>query len=89
MNLVLGAVVESFSFAFQDYGKVTRIKRSDMRDFKRVWANFDTERTGYIQPRDVGRFLGVSCPSPTELAFVRHADAPEPARYLTAAPWRF
>ncbi|GAA5981675.1 hypothetical protein JCM10908_004562 [Rhodotorula pacifica] len=58
VNLVLGAVVEGFSFAFQDYGKVTRIRRSDMRDFKRVWASFDADRTGYIQRRDVGKFLG-------------------------------
>lgn len=59
VNLVLGAVVETFSFAFQEYGKVTRITRGDMRGFKRVWSTFDTERKGYLQPRDVPRFLSV------------------------------
>lgn len=31
-----------------------------MRGFKKVWAEFDPERTGYLQPRDVSRFCRVS-----------------------------
>ncbi|GAA6002036.1 hypothetical protein JCM10207_003048 [Rhodosporidiobolus poonsookiae] len=57
VNLILGAVIENFSFVFQTYVKVTSITREQMRGFKKVWAQFDTERTGYLQPKDVPRFL--------------------------------
>ncbi|GAA5967490.1 hypothetical protein JCM11641_000565 [Rhodosporidiobolus odoratus] len=57
VNLVLGAVIENFSFVFQAYGKVTNINREQMRHFKKTWAQFDTERTGHLQPNDIGRFL--------------------------------
>ncbi|GAA5872257.1 hypothetical protein JCM8547_004796 [Rhodosporidiobolus lusitaniae] len=57
VNLLLGAVIENFSFVHQAYGKVTTIDREQMRDYKKLWAQFDTERTGYLQPKDVGRFL--------------------------------
>ncbi|GEM06733.1 calcium channel subunit Cch1 [Rhodotorula toruloides] len=50
VNLILAAVVDGFSFIWQDYGKVARITRGDMRSFKKVWAEFDPERTGFIQP---------------------------------------
>jgi len=64
VNLVLGVVVESFSFVYQEYGGVTRISREQMRGFKQVWAQFDPDRSGYLQPGDVGRFLHVrSAPS--------------------------
>ncbi|BGP38716.1 calcium channel protein [Rhodotorula kratochvilovae] len=57
VNLILGVVVESFSFIYQEYGRVTRISREQMRGFKKVWAEFDPERTGYLQPKDVARFF--------------------------------
>ncbi|GAA5943198.1 hypothetical protein JCM10213_006241 [Rhodosporidiobolus nylandii] len=57
VNLILGAVIENFSFVFQSYNKVTSINREQMRSFKKVWAQFDPERTGHLQPRDVGPFL--------------------------------
>ncbi|GAA5835858.1 hypothetical protein JCM9279_002122 [Rhodotorula babjevae] len=57
VNLVLGVVVESFSVVYQEYGGVVRLSRAQMRGFKQVWATIDPERTGYIQPKDVGRFL--------------------------------
>lgn len=30
-----------------------------MRGYKKVWSVFDPERTGHIQPKDVGLFLHV------------------------------
>ncbi|GAA6051051.1 Calcium-channel protein CCH1 [Rhodotorula toruloides] len=57
VNLILAAVVDGFSFIWQDYGKVARITREDMRSFKKVWAEFDPERTGFIQPAVIPRFL--------------------------------
>ncbi|GAA5884714.1 hypothetical protein JCM6882_005364 [Rhodosporidiobolus microsporus] len=57
VNLLLGAVIENFSFAFQAYGKVTGISREQMRGFKKLWAQFDPEQTGHLQPRDLAAFL--------------------------------
>ncbi|GAA6002347.1 calcium channel protein CCH1 [Rhodotorula paludigena] len=56
VNLILGVIVEAFGFAYKAYGNVTRVTREQMRGFKQVWAEFDPERTGYLQPRDVSRF---------------------------------
>ncbi|GAA5936334.1 DNA-binding ATPase [Sporobolomyces koalae] len=57
VNLVLGAVIENFSFVFQEYGKVTNISREQMRSFKKVWTEFDPDRTGYLQKEQIPRFL--------------------------------
>jgi Ca2+-binding EF-hand superfamily protein len=59
-NLILGAVIENFSYVFQAYGKVTNIDREQMRSFKKIWAEFDAERTGYLQRKDIVRFFGAS-----------------------------
>ncbi|GAA5898852.1 calcium channel protein CCH1 [Sporobolomyces salmoneus] len=56
-NLVLGAVIENFSFVFQDYGKVTNINREQMRSFKEVWQEFDPDRTRYLRKEQIPRFL--------------------------------
>ncbi|GAA6064276.1 hypothetical protein JCM10212_000978 [Sporobolomyces blumeae] len=57
VNLVLGAVIENFSFVFQDYGKVTSVNRGQMRSFKKLWTEFDPERTGYLAKADIPKFL--------------------------------
>lgn len=59
------AVVENFSFVFQVYGRVKSLNREQLRSFKKVWAEFDTERSGYLPRRDLVRFLGVSTSSST------------------------
>ena len=59
-NLILGAVVENFSYVFQIYGKVQMINREEMRGYKRVWQKFDPERTGFMKKQDIVAFLGVS-----------------------------
>lgn len=58
-NLILGAVVENFSYVFQNYGKVKSLNREQMRNFKKVWRQFDPERTGYIQKKDIVPFFAV------------------------------
>lgn len=35
------------------------LDREQLRSFKKVWAAFDTERSGYLPRRDIVRFLGV------------------------------
>ncbi|KAL8283193.1 hypothetical protein RQP46_005971 [Phenoliferia psychrophenolica] len=57
-NLILGAVVENFSYVFQIYGKVQTINREQMRGYKRVWQQFDPDRTGFMQKKDIVPFLG-------------------------------
>ncbi|KPV76292.1 uncharacterized protein RHOBADRAFT_52318 [Rhodotorula graminis WP1] len=57
VNIILGVVVQSFSFVYQEHGAVTRVSRAQLRHYKSVWARCDPERTGFIQPKDVGLFL--------------------------------
>lgn len=59
-NLILGAVVYNFSFVFQIYGTVKDLDREQMRDYKRVWGEFDPERTGYLARKDIVSFFSVS-----------------------------
>ncbi|KAK4699999.1 hypothetical protein P7C70_g6253, partial [Phenoliferia sp. Uapishka_3] len=56
-NLILGAVVENFSYVFQIYGKVRSINREQMRGYKRVWQRFDPERTEFMPRRRIVPFL--------------------------------
>jgi hypothetical protein len=59
-----GVVVENFSYVFTGPSSVTR---EEMRAFKKVWAEFDTERTGYLQLYKLDMFFSVSLilPSPS------------------------
>lgn len=59
-NLILGAVVYNFSFVFQIYGSVKDLEREQMREYKRVWGEFDPERTGYLARKDIVSFFSVS-----------------------------
>jgi len=49
----------SFSYVFQLYGRVTTINREEMRAFKKVWAELDTQRTGYLRRRQYSSFFAV------------------------------
>lgn len=42
-----GTVVENFSYVFQLGGKPS-LSREQMRGYKKVWAEFDPHRTGYV-----------------------------------------
>jgi len=49
-------VVENFSYVFQLAGP-TSITREEMRAFKKVWAELDPARRGYIRREDLGKFF--------------------------------
>jgi len=47
LNMFTGTVVENFSYIFQVGGKMS-LSRAQLRAFKKAWAHFDPDRTGYI-----------------------------------------
>lgn len=53
-----GVVVENFSYVFQLTGEMS-ITREEMRAFKKVWAEFDPDRTGYISRKSLVPFFSV------------------------------
>ena len=44
-----GVVVENFSYVFQLAGGAKAVDREQMRAFKKVWAEFANQRTGYLE----------------------------------------
>jgi hypothetical protein len=44
-----GVVVENFSYVFQTTGGAKSITREEMRSFKKVWAEFANQKTGYLE----------------------------------------
>lgn len=54
-----GVVVQSFSYIFRVGGKII-LNREEMRAFKKAWAEFDVERTGFLPRRDFAPFFAVS-----------------------------
>nr|XP_019045668.1 high-affinity cell membrane calcium channel [Kwoniella bestiolae CBS 10118]OCF24598.1 high-affinity cell membrane calcium channel [Kwoniella bestiolae CBS 10118] len=56
LNMFTGVVVESFAYVYQMPGG-SSLNRAEMRAFKRLWAEFDTQRTGYIKRKDFVRFF--------------------------------
>ena len=53
-----GIVVENFSYVYQQQGTAS-LTRGQMRAFKKAWAEFDLESTGYLRRDKIGPFLGV------------------------------
>ncbi|CAD6887851.1 unnamed protein product [Tilletia laevis] len=47
LNMFTGTVVENFSYIFQVGGKMS-LSRAQIRGFKKAWAQFDPDRTGYV-----------------------------------------
>ncbi|WVO12615.1 hypothetical protein L204_100220 [Cryptococcus depauperatus] len=56
LNMFTGVVVESFAYVYQLPGK-SSLNREDMRAFKKLWAEFDTERAGYLRRKDFVKFF--------------------------------
>ncbi|KAL7418234.1 Ion transport protein-domain-containing protein [Mrakia frigida] len=48
VNMLTGVVVESFSYVFRFPGKAS-LTREEIRSFKKTWAEFDRDRTGYLR----------------------------------------
>lgn len=53
-----GIVVENFSYVYQQEGTAS-LTREQMRAFKKAWAKFDLEGTGYLRRDKIGPFLAV------------------------------
>jgi hypothetical protein len=58
VNMFTGVVVENFSYVFQLTGEMS-ISREEMRVFKKVWAEFDPDRKGFISRRSLVPFFSV------------------------------
>lgn len=56
----LGVVVESFYYVFQMSGGSKSITREEMRNFKKVWAQYANPKTGYLERDQFVPFFGVS-----------------------------
>ena len=61
-----GIVVDNFSYVYQQQGTES-LTREQMRAFKKTWAEFDPESTGYLRRDKIGSFLGVCARSGTFL----------------------
>ncbi|KAJ7487241.1 Ion transport protein-domain-containing protein [Mycena galericulata] len=58
VNLFTGVVVENFSYVFQTSGNSKSITRTQMRTFKKVWAEFANPKTGYLERSNFVPFFG-------------------------------
>ncbi|TFK38523.1 high-affinity cell membrane calcium channel [Crucibulum laeve] len=59
VNMFTGVVVENFSYVFQASGSGAKsISREQMRSFKKIWAEFANQRTGYLERQRFAAFFG-------------------------------
>ncbi|EPS97893.1 hypothetical protein FOMPIDRAFT_1127618 [Fomitopsis schrenkii] len=58
VNLFVGVVVESFYYVFQMSGGSKSITREEMRNFKKVWAQYANPKTGYLERDQFVPFFG-------------------------------
>ncbi|KII90373.1 hypothetical protein PLICRDRAFT_173801 [Plicaturopsis crispa FD-325 SS-3] len=58
VNMFTGVVVENFSYVFQTTGGAKSITREEMRAFKKVWAQFANQKTGYLERSRFVPFFG-------------------------------
>ncbi|KAF9586210.1 calcium channel protein [Lunasporangiospora selenospora] len=56
-NMFIVVVMHNFSYVYQIAPGFSLITREEIRGYKRAWAEVDKERTGYIQERDLTKFL--------------------------------
>ncbi|KAF8927182.1 calcium channel protein [Dissophora ornata] len=56
-NMFIVVVMHNFSYVYQIAPGFSLINREEIRGFKRIWAEIDTGRTGYIEEKDLTRFL--------------------------------
>lgn len=55
----VGVVVENFSYVFQTTGGAKSITREEMRAFKKVWAEFANQKTGFLERNHFVPFFAV------------------------------
>lgn len=58
-NMFIVVVMHNFSYVYQIAPGFSLINRDEIRAYKRVWAEVDRDRTGYIQEKDLAKFLMV------------------------------
>ncbi|KAG0249803.1 calcium channel protein [Mortierella polycephala] len=56
-NMFIVVVMHNFSYVYQIAPGFSLITREEIRGFKRAWAMIDKDHTGYIQKKDLARFL--------------------------------
>ncbi|ORZ05510.1 Ion transport protein-domain-containing protein [Lobosporangium transversale] len=56
-NMFIVVVMHNFSYVYQIAPGFSLINREEIRGFKRVWSEVDTEHTGYIRAKDLAMFL--------------------------------
>ncbi|KAF9125802.1 calcium channel protein [Mortierella sp. 14UC] len=56
-NMFIVVVMHNFSYVYQIAPGFSLINRDEIRAYKRVWAEVDRDRTGYIQEKDLAKFL--------------------------------
>lgn len=59
VNMFTGVVVENFSYVFQMTGGSRDVTRQQMRAFKKVWAHYANQRTGYLERNKFAEFFHV------------------------------
>ncbi|KAF8151534.1 high-affinity cell membrane calcium channel [Crassisporium funariophilum] len=58
VNMFTGVVVENFSYVFQASGSGSKsISREQMRSFKKIWAEFSNQKTGYLERHRFAAFF--------------------------------
>ncbi|KAF9928693.1 calcium channel protein [Linnemannia zychae] len=56
-NMFIVVVMHNFSYVYQIAPGFSLINRDEIRAYKRAWAEVDRDRTGYIQEKDLAKFL--------------------------------
>ena len=56
----IGVVVENFSYVYQTTGGAKAVTREEMRAFKKVWAEFANQKTGFLERSQFVPFFRVS-----------------------------
>ncbi|KAH7056641.1 Ion transport protein-domain-containing protein [Linnemannia elongata] len=56
-NMFIVVVMHNFSYVYQIAPGFSLINRDEIRAYKRVWAEVDRDRTGFIQEKDLAKFL--------------------------------
>lgn len=59
VSLFVSLIFESFSYVYQRSSGLSVVSREEIRKYKRAWARFDPEGTGYISKQMFPRLLGV------------------------------
>ena len=57
VNMMLTLVYENFSYVFQRAGKLKLMNRDETRRFKDTWRQFDPYGSGYIDTKDLAKFI--------------------------------